>query len=561
MTYGLKKINSTGLLSSNQRTGSSSLPGEDLTGLILRSKAARTGTWLTGSIGLSANSNSGTLMLTALLMASNTGNPKTKKSGFNGSNLKTGPALTGRNSIGLTWRTLTSVNGNLKTGRDGLHASKLMLTKNKRSKNLSLRSNTLKMTLLVNLKRMNGSLRKTKTGSLTTKKWTVSGNISLSLRFPMVSICGSQKTKITSLKTLMQLNGKVTIGKISTGRLLMAKTTASGMSKSGRSGPRSSKRRSTRCTMKRNVLMSHGALKSGLRLISSLGRLGLTLRTGKLMTGTTSTGLTLRTMKPGAGMMLLGLSGLILNRASMTEYVTVFLKVGNTGMRKISVSGSTSSTLRTGKVMTGRSSIGLISRTMMMKILMTGLMVTGWNGLTGSKILSMSKATIARISTTRSITRISCKSSRTGSLTGSRVSGTLITIRTWTGNLTMTLKIGRTNPMTLKRRISSTKRISLMLNGQKNTLMNGVTRTSENRDMVEEEKEIMREEETTRERVVMAVICHLESATVATILLEDPTRKPRTSCLDASFLSSMLFSSCRQLKLKLTILRKSKHMT
>lgn len=200
-TCGLRKINLTGLLSSNPKTGNTPPSGEDSTGLILRRRNAKTGMNLNGSIGLSASNNSGNPMLTALLMASNTGILKTNKSGLNGSSLRNGLVSIGRNSTGLICRTLTYPNGSLKTGRNGLSDNKLMLIRRRIKSSLSL-----KIILLMILKMMTGLLMKTTTSTLR-------------LRFLLVSRCGDLKTRTSSLLTLMLPNGKVTIGKNSTGCL------------------------------------------------------------------------------------------------------------------------------------------------------------------------------------------------------------------------------------------------------------------------------------------------------------------------------------------------------
>lgn len=66
---------------------------------------------------------------------------------------------------------------------------------------------------------------------------------------------------------------------------------------------------------------------------------------------------------------------------------TSFLKAGNTGMKRIRRIGLRSSTLRTGKVTTGRSSIGVILTSMM--TLTIGMIETGKIGPTGSKMKLM----------------------------------------------------------------------------------------------------------------------------------------------------------------------------
>lgn len=154
LTCGKKRINSTGLLPSDLTTGASSHPGEDSTGPTPKRTTARTGTKLTGSIGLLASSNSGILMLTALLMVSNTGMLRTRKSGSLGLTLLIGKEPPGRNSTGLIYRTTTSFNGTSKTGRNGLPDNKLMSTKERSNKSLSPKRTTMLMKLS---KMMNGS--------------------------------------------------------------------------------------------------------------------------------------------------------------------------------------------------------------------------------------------------------------------------------------------------------------------------------------------------------------------------------------------------------------------
>ena len=78
------------------------------------------------------------------------------------------------------------------------------------------------------------------------------------------------------------------------------------------------------------------------------------------MTGSTLIGLILITTILEAGIERPGKSGLIVSNRSVKSMVTSFLRAGNTGTRKINKTGSRSLILRTGKVMTGRNSTGVI---------------------------------------------------------------------------------------------------------------------------------------------------------------------------------------------------------
>jgi len=139
---------------------------------------------------------------------------------------------------------------------------------------------------------------------------------------------------------------------------------------------------------------------------------------------------------------------------------------------------------------------------------------------------------------------------------------TSITRIRMTGNLTVmmkcTLKTGKTmNGLkkigkSMKVKISKstkTKSSSMVRTGKKNTLnLNGKQRNSDlrrwTRDTVEEKEDNLKEE---REVAVMDVICKLASVSTARLLV-DLTDLSVTRFLVASFLNSMLCSTCKLLK-------------
>lgn len=129
--------------------------------------------------------------------------------------------------------------------------------------------------------------------------------------------------------------------------------------------------------------MSHGASNTGILRTNLPGRSGSMLRTGKVMIGLTLIGLISTTTIPAAGTRRPGKSGLIASNRSVRSMVMLSLRAGNTGVRKTRRIGFRSLISRTGKVTTGKSSIGVILKSMM--TLTIGMIETGKTGLIGNK--------------------------------------------------------------------------------------------------------------------------------------------------------------------------------